>query len=215
MNHQLLIREQHEITPDLALLDADELARYQRLINPQKKLELVTGRTFLKQVLAERLGVSPNTISLSLTASGKPHLPALAETTTPYFNLSHANGYYLVGLSSFPIGVDIEQPKAIELTHVRHFLAPDEYQQLKSLPKALHPSLFFRLFTAKEAFLKATDKAWALDDIRFQLENQYWKLTNPGDSFQFYQTDYKDSYVSVCLDMNPIHTNILTPPAAP
>lgn len=191
MDYQLLIKEQHEIMPDLSLLDADELARYRRLLNPEKQLELLTGRTFLKHVLADRLDIAPKAISLSVTPMGKPYLPALSETTMPFFNLSHSSEYYLIGLSSYPIGVDIELPQTIELTTVRHFLSPDEYQQLKSLPKSLHSTTFFRLFTAKEAFMKATDKWWPLDNIHFHLDHQHWKLTSPSDLFQFYQTDYK------------------------
>ena len=200
MNYQLVTKEQHEISPDESLLDADERARYQRYIGSQKKLEFLTGRTLLKQVLADRLGVTPQSVSLSVTANGKPYLPALVETSLPFFNLSHANGTYLIGLSKCPIGVDIELPRPIELATIRHFLTPNEYQQIKSLPKSMHSTLFFRLFTAKEALLKATDKWWKLDDIQLTLEHLDWKLATSGDSFQFYQTDYKDHYIAICLD---------------
>jgi 4'-phosphopantetheinyl transferase len=197
----LVHKEQHELEPDLGLLDADERVRYQRLLSPQKQLEFLTGRTFLKQVLAECLAVRPQTISLSLTTSGKPYLPALAETNRPFFNLSHAAGHYLIGLSRYPIGVDIEPLRPIDLTHVRHFLCPDEWQSLLTSPEATRLASFFRLFTAKEAFLKATDKRWKQDEIQFQLENQQWRLGSPTGSFQVFQTEYKDCFVAVCLDL--------------
>lgn len=206
MNYELIIKEQEEITPDLTLLDTSELDRYQRFTNPQKKLSFLTGQTVLKQVLANRLGISPASVSFALTPMGKPYLPALAETTMPFFNLSHSEGHYLIGLASCPIGVDMELPKSIDLTNVRHFLTPHEYEQIKVLPKSLHSSIFYRLFTTKEAFLKATDKWWALDTVRFQLENHHWALTSPGESFQFYQRDYKGHYIAVCLDMTVITT---------
>jgi 4'-phosphopantetheinyl transferase len=200
MDYQIVMKEQYEIIPDLSLLDTTELARYQRLLRPQKQLEFLTGRTFLKQMLADCLGLAPNVISLSVTDTGKPYLPALAETRFPYFNLSHSDGHYLVGLSRFPIGVDIEAPRPIELHQVQPFLSTDEFRQLDLLPQLQRSAAFFRLFTAKEAFLKATDMRWKLDEISFHLENQHWKLNAPHGPFQFYQTHYRGCCVAVCLD---------------
>lgn len=205
MNFLLVRKEQHEIKPDLALLDAAERVRYQRYLSPQKQLEFLTGRTFLKTVLAEYLDVAPQSISLALTASGKPYLPTVVGVNVPFFNLSHAAGHYLIGLSRYPIGVDIEPYKQMELTSFRHFLSPDEFLQLMKLPDTERSDMFFWLFTAREAFLKATDKRWLLDEIRFQLKNQEWQLIDPGNAFQFTQTDHEGCCITVCTDVLDKH----------
>ena len=199
LDFTLVMKEQHEIRPDLELLDPVEHVRYQRLLSPEKQLEFLTGRTFLKSVLAEYLNVSPQSISLSLTPTGKPYLPTVSETNVLFFNLSHAEGHYLIGLSKYPIGVDIEPYRQIDLTHFRHFLTSDELQQLMELPGTKCSPMFFRLFTAKEAFLKATDKGWPLDAIQFQLEGQQWKLTAPSGSFYFAQADHLGCYIGICV----------------
>ena len=201
LDFNLVKKEQHEIRPDLGLLDTVEQVHYQRLLSPKKQLEFLTGRTFLKSVLAEYLDVSSQSISLSLTATGKPYLPIMAEVNVPFFNLSHAEGHYLIGLSRYPIGVDIEPYRPIGLTRFRHFMSPDEFQQLSKLPETECSSMFFRLFTTKEAFLKATDKGWPLDAIRFQQEGQQWKLTAPRSSFQFAQADHVGCCLAICVDV--------------
>ncbi|MBD2705059.1 4'-phosphopantetheinyl transferase superfamily protein [Spirosoma sp. BT702] len=197
----LIEKEQHEITPDFKVLDTLERVRYQRYLNPQKQLEFLTGRTFLKNVLAKYLDVLPQSISLSLTANGKPYLAKSAGINVPFFNLSHAAGHYLIGLSRYPIGVDIEPYRWVELMRFRHFLSQGEYQQLTELPEIEQSKMFFKLFTAKEAFLKATDKAYPLDAIQFQLNNQEWQLTCPESSFQFTQTNYEGCCITVCTNM--------------
>lgn len=202
MHYQLIVKEQADIYPDIGLLDQAERARYERYLSPAKKLEFLTGRTLLKQTLGAYLGVAPHTLTLAITATGKPVLPDQTGPNRPFFSLAHTEGKYLVGLADCPIGVDIEVPRLIERSEVRHFLTPDEYAQLTSLPTPLVTTLFFRLFTLKEAFLKATDKRWTLDAVECQLDRRQWKLVAPGGSFQVYLSDYNSCYTAVCLDLS-------------
>lgn len=202
MSYQLIAKKQAEIQPDIDLLDEGERNRYERYVSPQKKQEFLAGRTLLKQTLGAYLGLPSRSVTLTITANGKPILPIQADLNPPFFNLSHAQGNYLVGVSQYPIGVDIEVPRSVILSEVRHFLTSGEYTQLKSIPNALFTDLFFRLFTAKEAFLKATDKRWTLDAVEFQLGQQQWKLVAPGGSFRFYLSAYRGCYTAVCLDLS-------------
>ena len=199
MDYCLFEKRQSEIQPDLKLLDTHETIRYQRLIYPQKQLEFVTGRTFLKQVLASYLGISAHSIFLSLTPSGKPYLSAVYGNQRPCFNLSHANGYYLMGLSTDPIGVDIEENRQVNLTHFKHFLTPNEHRILSALSETARMDPFYQLFTAKEAFLKATDKRWQIDDLAFSRYRDQWVLQNPVERCQFFQTRKDNYWMTVCL----------------
>lgn len=193
----LFKKAQHEIQPNLALLDPAERTRYQRLLSPQKQLEFLTGRTWLKHVMADYLKVAPPAISLSLTATGKPYLPEPG-SHGPFFNLSHADGHYLIGLSNHPIGVDLEPYRPVNLVRFQNFISSGEMGQLIGLPEPQRTRLFFRLFTVKEAFIKATDKKWALDTIQFQLVNGQWQLTAPDNPFQFTQIDDDGNCIMVC-----------------
>jgi 4'-phosphopantetheinyl transferase len=90
---------------------------------------------------------------------GKPHFPAPFGTLG--FNWSHSGERALFavgrGGEGFELGVDLERvrprPRALELA--TRFFAPDETAMLAALPEALLLNGFLRLWTAKEAVLKA------------------------------------------------------------
>lgn len=205
VHYELMERDQADIVPDIRLLDAGERARYDRLKLPKKQLEFLTGRTLLKHTLADRLGIDPHAVSLALTATGKPYLCDTMHQEMLHFNLSHANGRYLIGLSDCPIGVDIELIRPITFAQVSPFLNPTELYQLLQTPETERARSFFQLFTAKEAFIKATDKRWPLDSIAFSLHNQRWELTSPaGHSFDFFTYEQDCHCSTICLNRSSV-----------
>lgn len=90
---------------------------------------------------------------------GKPHFPAPLGTLG--FNWSHSGDRALFAIGrggeGFELGIDIERvrprPRALELA--TRFFAPDETAMLAALPEAVLLHAFLRLWTAKEAVLKA------------------------------------------------------------
>lgn len=75
------------------------------------------------------------------------------------FNLSHAGGLALIAVGgSLPLGVDVEEQKPVpEMEGVAetHF-ADDERRALFALPEAEQLAAFYRIWTRKEAYVKAT-----------------------------------------------------------
>jgi 4'-phosphopantetheinyl transferase len=90
---------------------------------------------------------------------GKPRFPAPWNTLG--FNWSHSGDRALFaigrGAEGFEVGVDIERvrprPRALELA--ARFFAPEEAALLTALPEGERLNGFLRLWTAKEAVLKA------------------------------------------------------------
>lgn len=87
---------------------------------------------------------------------GKPHL------CTPHdslqFNLSHAGGVALLAVSSqHPVGVDVEPARrwSDPAGFARRFLSPVEAARVASLPARVQSVALTRLWTAKEAYVKA------------------------------------------------------------
>lgn len=101
----------------------------------------------------------PEAPAMTRGEHGKPHFPGAFGRLG--FNWSHSGESALFavgrGHEGFEIGVDIERvrsrPRALELA--ARFFAPDESAALASLPEALRLRAFLRLWTAKEAVLKA------------------------------------------------------------
>jgi 4'-phosphopantetheinyl transferase len=90
---------------------------------------------------------------------GKPHFPAPFDTLG--FNWSHSGDVALFAIGrghrGFEVGVDVERirPRARALELAARFFAPDETTMLAALPADTLLDGFLRLWTAKEAVLKA------------------------------------------------------------
>jgi|GEM_PF-3997675 len=81
--------------------------------------------------------------------NGKPFMEG-----NSFFNISHSGKFVVVAFSSdSSLGVDIEEIKDIEVEPLAKMLHTDEYQYLKSID--FNQSVFYSLWTKKEAFLKA------------------------------------------------------------
>ncbi|MBL4755961.1 MAG: 4'-phosphopantetheinyl transferase superfamily protein [Flavobacteriales bacterium] len=198
----LIHKRLEDITTDIDLLDEVELVRHDRYLDPEKKIEFLAGRCLIKEVLGELLGRPPDTINLSMTESGKPYYKQEGEELV-HFNLSHTQKDFTLGVSLKPIGVDMEPEKDnISLDSMRTFLADDELQQLKSMPDSEQSNQVLKLFTAKEAFIKATDKRYGLDEIVFKCTNGCWDLKAPTCDCLIEHSTYESFFVAVSVDLD-------------
>lgn len=105
-------------------------------------------------------------------AHGKPHAPAAGGLE---FNLSHAGPHVLFAFArGQALGVDIERdrPRLSVLGLARRFFDTDEANALEALPEAVRREGFLRLWTRKEAVLKALGQGlnFGLHRLAFSLE---------------------------------------------
>ena len=196
----LIQKSQEDIDLDLSLLDEKELARYNRYLNTNKRDEFLAGRCLIKRELAETLGTAPADIILSISDNGKPYYQK-AGNEQIHFNLSHGSGFYILALSSNPIGVDLEKKREVSFDVMQPILADQEAAQLAKLPDGERSDQILKLFTAKEAFIKATDKRYGLDEITFTLSNGSWNLTSPECKVEFHHVDHENLEIAISIDL--------------
>jgi 4'-phosphopantetheinyl transferase len=146
----------------LAWLSAEERARAERFRVPGLAPRWRVAHVALRAVLAERLGCDPAAVRFGAEANGKPFLvpaPGASATHAPCFNLSHAGDRALIAVGGeLPLGVDVELMKPVpEMVGVAedHF-APEERTALFAEPEPSRLATFYRIWTRKEAFVKAT-----------------------------------------------------------
>lgn len=73
------------------------------------------------------------------------------------FSLSHSGRFVLCAAAEYELGCDLELLAPAPLAVAERFFCPGEYAALAALPDAEAQSvLFFRYWTLKESFLKAT-----------------------------------------------------------
>lgn len=138
-------------------LTADEQARAARFVFERDARRFVVAHSALRAVLAGYLDVAPRALAFTQGAHGKPGLAGPDDGVS--FNLSHSGEVAAVAVGwRRVLGVDVEQERPLpdrDALAARSF-APREQAALAALPEAERHAAFFRCWTRKEAFIKAT-----------------------------------------------------------
>lgn len=123
----------------------------------RQRRRYIVARGFLRAVLAARLGCPPPAVQFAYGAHGKPALAAADATLD--FNLSHSGELAVIALTDGAVvGVDVE-PRGRRVEHARlapRVCSPAELACYAALPEPQRGEFFLRLWTRKEAFVKAT-----------------------------------------------------------
>ena len=145
-------------SPAYAALSDAERTRAGRYFRHEDAVRSAGTRAALRDVLGAALGVAPNRIAIVVDASGRPSLDP-AHRTSLDFNVSHAGDHALIAWAAAArVGVDIEccdRPTDWRAL-TSEVCAPAEAAYLDSLPPAARADAFMRVWSAKEALLKAT-----------------------------------------------------------
>jgi 4'-phosphopantetheinyl transferase len=134
------------------MLSAAERAAAERFRFPRDRARAVISRAGLRLLLAGYLNLPPGSVTFATGDSGKPRL---AGTSAISFNLSHSGAYAAAAVSrGRELGIDIEEirPDIAWRDIAARFFSAEETAWLDSMAE---PEAFFRLWTAKEAVLKA------------------------------------------------------------
>ncbi|MFJ6936685.1 4'-phosphopantetheinyl transferase family protein [Streptomyces sp. NPDC101132] len=156
----------HPVDGDDAPLSAEERTRASRLRRPGDGHRHRAAHIALRLVLGGYTGQAPEAVTLSrepCPCCGDAHgRPALAGTANLHFSLSHSDDLALIAVSGVRIGADVEgiRKQAI-VNELLPSLHPDEHTALRALPDAGRPQALARLWTRKEAYLKATGQGLA------------------------------------------------------
>lgn len=158
--------------PWRALLDSTEQARADRFVFARHRVQYIAAhalvRTALSSIMPE---VPPSDWRLVAGNNGKP-VAFRHDTPAPLsFNLSHTDG--LVGVAAVAsadhaLGFDLEAlDRKVTLDIADRYFRPEEIAWLRSLPEHSRSEGFLRLWTLKEAFIKATGSGLSQDLAAF------------------------------------------------
>ncbi|MBL8298271.1 MAG: 4'-phosphopantetheinyl transferase superfamily protein [Rhodanobacteraceae bacterium] len=131
------------------------------------------AQRFLRRVLAAYRGCDEGELVLETGAHGKP---ALADASVA-FNLSHSGTHAaLVLASGVEVGIDLESPSRPRphMALARRYFCEREAAALAAITDSERENAFLRLWTAKEAVLKALGRglAFGLDRLEFDLATE-------------------------------------------
>lgn len=156
------------------LLSADERERADRYLVPAPRERFVVARGTLREILGRMSGLPPDRLRFSYPcvcgkpdcapSRRKPRLELDPGSPPLRFNLAHTEGLATIAVSVGPeVGIDVERvdPGAVIGSIAEHVLGADELASLCALPEAEQVEAFYRVWTRKEAGLKARGSGFA------------------------------------------------------
>ncbi|AMK77981.1 4-phosphopantetheinyl transferase [Methylomonas methanica] len=164
------------------LLMDDERSKAEAFKSALLRDRYLAVRGLLRQTLAGYLDVEPVTLAFETGQYGKPALVGGAL----HFNLSHSADTLLIAVADFAdIGIDIEtcRPRQHLDGLAERCFSDREYRDWRQLPADARLEAFYRLWTKKEAFVKAVGRGIALgiEQCEFQLEKAGQLLVIPPE----------------------------------
>ncbi|ACK73661.1 4'-phosphopantetheinyl transferase [Gloeothece citriformis PCC 7424] len=156
------------------ILSEEEINRANRFYFEKHRHRFIVARSSLRIILGQYLKIKSDRLQFDYSPKGKPSLVGGGGIK---FNLSHSENMSLYGITrNSLIGVDIEYLRPVEdvAKLAQRFFCPREYEVISSLASGEIEKAFFRAWTAKEAFLKATGEGigGGLDQVEIDLTTQ-------------------------------------------
>jgi 4'-phosphopantetheinyl transferase len=144
-------------------LSEDEKQRAARYRFPADRTRFMIRRGLLRRMLGTTLDIDPVRICFSSTQAGKPFI-ACPENPGLFFNLSHSGNQVVYAFSKHPeTGIDIERIREVEAIDrlARNYFSAEEYAILVNLPGREKNRAFIKIWSIKEALIKAS--GWPLE----------------------------------------------------
>lgn len=154
-----LVFPDKEIAEFRKILSDDEREKADRFHFAKDRNRFIVSRGILRTILGRYLSLDPSRISFSYSPEGKPAFKGNPKKI--HFNLSHSHEMALYAFAvGREVGVDVEYRRALSDAEqlARRYFTSQEIARFHSAPPDHKDEIFFAIWTAKEAFLKATGK---------------------------------------------------------
>ncbi len=150
-----------------AVLSPLERERAGRFVFDEHKRDYIFAHGRMRQLLGGLTSEAAGDVRFDYNEHDKPALPG----NELFFNLSHAGGYAALAVSSdVNLGVDIERLRPVEPGLSKQFFSGGENEALAKLDESDWLSGFFRIWTGKEAVVKAIGLGLSLDLSSFDID---------------------------------------------
>lgn len=195
------------------IMSRHEQERVQKMV--RGKETYIASRWLLRKVLSRYTSQHARDVEILRTDKGKPYLAH----SNIHFSLSHSGRWAVLAVStSGAMGIDIEAAeRKRDLAGIAEsYYHPQEFAQLQALAGNQQTDYFYRLWTLKEAFFKATGTGISagLDKIHFMLNNDEIQAEIATD-LAIEKADWKFHQWTLTADENSAHNYCALAYAAP
>ena len=164
-------------------------ARYKRITaccDDKSKTVLLFSELFAKYSVSEAFSLPYGSINIALGEYGKPYVCKHDEMQ---FSLSHSENYIAFVASDEPAGIDIEYIAKRDKRIENRFFTSNERAFIESSDDC--DEAFYRIWTAKEAYVKYTGKGFVTSPASFDTRL-------PPIEQKIYTVRYNNFCISVC-----------------
>lgn len=154
-----------------SLLDEDERARWDRFIHDGARLRFGLCRAALRIILSEWLACHNRELGFGYTRREKPFALVNGSPASVSFNVSHSGSHGLIAVApSGRIGVDVEEraPRRDFDRLIEAAFGRNEQAALNNASGENRTRLFYKLWTIKEALIKALGTGLSYDPADFE-----------------------------------------------
>lgn len=154
------------------VLSEDERARAARFHFSRDRQGYVSSRALLRIILAAYLGAEPKKLSFRYSDKEKPALAGAHAAREIEFNISHSGTVALLAFTrGREVGVDVELIRHdFDVEGIAHrFFSEHERKELMAFALEERHAAFFRCWTRKEAYVKATGAGLSLPLTHFDV----------------------------------------------
>jgi 4'-phosphopantetheinyl transferase len=184
------------------LLDAAEQKRANNYHQLKDSQRFIIARGILKILVSQYLNCQVKDVCIKVGANKKPYL-FTSSTVSLEYNISHSGNWIVVAFANEAVGIDVEQIQASFNFESLLTACFSNIEQNYIQNNVNSRELFYRLWTRKESFVKATSKG--LDDSLSQLTclDGKWPLLKEHSFEQDWEnwsfTLDQDHVVSICF----------------
>jgi len=195
----------------------DELIRAKQF--KHNSSHFLATRALLRAIIAHYTGMNALDLLFAREAHGKPFLSNAPASI--HFNLSHNDAFAVLAVSAKnSLGVDIESINSRSylkgsrnyLKIAKRYFHEDELQALTDCAESERGKLFYKFWTLKEAFFKATGGGISsgLDKIFFRIDDEKIVANiNPALGLQNHAWQFHQEFIApdtvVALVLNSTH----------
>jgi len=174
------------------------IERYRRFEDAQRSL---VGELLIRFLICKNLNVYNKNITFSSNQYGKPEL---LHHDHFHYNISHSDNLVVCCIHSLPVGIDVEKIQDFDSSIAKHFFSIDEYNYILNSENFNKNDLFFRIWCAKESYIKALGKGLfiPLDSFSIKVVDENISLkennaANNANKFSFKEYKLSSKYMIV------------------
>lgn len=180
-------------------ISLEKRAKIERFRNFADAKRSLFGELVVRYLISRKLNIRNEEIIFAENDYGKP---ICMNAPNLHFNISHSANMIVCAIALHtPVGIDVEEIQAVDNSIIKHFFTHIEADYITKRMRDQQNEAFFRIWCAKESYLKALGKGLyrSLDSFSIVVQDQDISLkeNDMNDPFWFQEYNISPQYITI------------------